>query len=234
MDYKKLILGILIVIVLYIIYRYVFKDDTSSDLVAAANAKNKGKIKAESLPGNPASIDFTFSIWIYVDSWQYKYGKEKVIFRRSNKTGDLSPALKLDAASNDLHLSVVTYANENAGGTTDTWTVHNIPLQRWTNIIMVNNNRSADTYIDGKLVNTHILTGVPKMDKEAPIELTPDGGFSGNIAKFRYYSRTINPREAYQIYKEGPGGNMLTDMLNKYKLKVQFLKDNEEINGFEL
>ena len=34
--------------------------------------------------------------------------------------------------------------------------------------------------------------------------------------------------------KKIKGGNMLTDMLNKYKLKVQFLKDNEEINGFEL
>ena len=33
MDSKKLILGVLIVIVLYIIYRYVFKDNTSADLV---------------------------------------------------------------------------------------------------------------------------------------------------------------------------------------------------------
>lgn len=235
MDYTKLILGVLIVIVLYIIYRYVFVDSTSSDLVATANAKKKhSPIKAENLSGNPASVNFTFSIWIYVDSWQYKYGKDKVIFRRSNKSGDLSPLLKLDAASNDLHLSVVTYATNNSAGTSDTWTIHNIPLQKWTSIIMSSNNRAIDTYIDGKLVNTHVLSGVPKMDKEAPIDLTPDGGFSGNIAKFKYYSRTIDPREAYKIYKEGPGGNMLTDMLNKYKLKVQFLKDNEEINGFEI
>ena len=86
MDYKKLILGVLIVIVLYIIYRYVFKDNTSADLAYDTNARNQSVIKASQIPGNPASVDFTFSIWIYVDSWQYKYGKDKTIFRRSNKS----------------------------------------------------------------------------------------------------------------------------------------------------
>lgn len=240
MDYKKLILGVLIVIVLYIIYRYVFQDTTSADLASDTNAKRQKLIKAQSLPGNPASVDFTFSIWIYVDSWQYKYGKNKTIFRRSNQKGELSPAVTLAAATNDLEITLVTFPSKTSttGGTTDTWSIHNIPLQKWTNIIVATNNRAVDTYIDGKLVNTHVLQGVPKMDKTAPIYLTPDesggAGFSGNTAKFKYFARTISPREAYQIYKEGPGGNMLTDLLNKYKLKVQFLKDDEEINGFEI
>ena len=235
MDYKKLILGVLIVIVLYIIYRYVFKDNTSADLAYDTNAKNQSVIKASQIPGNPAAVDFTFSIWIYVDSWQYKYGKDKTIFRRSNKQGDLSPSVNLAAATNDLNITLVTFPQTSGStGNTETWKIHNIPLQKWTNIIVATNNRAVDTYIDGKLVNTHVLKGVPKMDKEAPIYLTPDGGFSGNTAKFRYFSRTLSPREAYQIYKDGPGGNMLTDLLNKYKLKVQFLKDNEEINGFEI
>lgn len=235
MDYKKLILGVLIVIVLYIIYRYVFKDNTSTDLAYDTNAKHQSVIKANQLPGNPASVDFTFSIWVYVDSWQYKYGKDKTIFRRSNKQGDLSPSVNLAAATNDLNITLVTFPQTtSSSGNTETWKIHNIPLQKWTNIIIATNNRAVDTYIDGKLVNTHVLNGVPKMDKEAPIYLTPDGGFSGNTAKFRYFARTLSPREAYQIYKEGPGGNMLTDLLNKYKLKVQFLKDNEEINGFEI
>ena len=235
MDSKKLILGVLIVIVLYIIYRYVFKDNTSADLAYDTNAKNQSVIKASQIPGNPAAVDFTFSIWIYVDSWQYKYGKDKTIFRRSNKQGDLSPSVNLAAATNDLNITLVTFPQTSGStGNTETWKIHNIPLQKWTNIIVATNNRAVDTYIDGKLVNTHVLKGVPKMDKEAPIYLTPDGGFSGNTAKFRYFSRTLSPREAYQIYKDGPGGNMLTDLLNKYKLKVQFLKDNEEINGFEI
>ena len=72
------------------------------------------------------------------------------------------------------------------------------------------------------------------MYKDAPIWLTPDGGFSGETSKFRYISRTISPREAYAIYREGPGSNWLSDLLNQYKLKFSFLKDNEEINSFEI
>ena len=237
MDSKKLILGVLIVIVLYIIYRYVFKDNTSADLAFNTNARiEPPPITANQLPSSTSKY-YTFSIWIYVDSWQYKYGKDKTIFRRSNKQGDLSPSVNLAASTNDLNITLVTYppaGSQAASSNTETWRIHNIPLQKWTSVIMAVNNRAVDTYIDGKLVNTHVLKGVPKMDKEAPIYLTPDGGFSGNTAKFRYYARSLSPREAYQIYKEGPGGSMLSDLLNKYKLKVQFLKDNEEINGFEL
>jgi hypothetical protein len=193
------------------------------------SAKTRHLILANTLPGNPTSVDFTFSVWIYVDNWQYKYSKPKVIFRRSNtETNTLSPSVSLAPSTNDLDLSLTT-----TSGNVDNWSVQNIPIQKWCNIIIATNNRTVDTYIDGKLVNTHVLSGVPKMDKNANIELTPEKGFSGATSKFRYFSRTISPREAYEIYREGPGGNALTDLLNKYKLKMSFMKDNEEITGFE-
>ena len=76
--------------------------------------------------------------------------------------------------------------------------------------------------------------------EKAPIEVCPkksgsdEAGFEGEISKFRYISRTINPREAYEIYREGPGGNWFTDLLSQYKLKFSFLKNNEEVNSFEI
>ena len=236
MDFKRILLGVIVVIILYLVYIYVFKDGTSSTLYSGGNAKNAVTIKATKLPGNKASVDFTFSIWVYVNSWQYRYGYQKVIYRRVNSgQTTVSPEVSLGAATNDLSITMSIFDSGKGGIVPGkSWTVNNIPIQKWCNIIVSTNNRAVDTYIDGKLVNTHVLKGVPKMDKEAPIYLTPDGGFSGNTAKFRYYARSLSPREAYQIYKEGPGGSMLSDLLNKYKLKVQFLKDNEEINGFEL
>ena len=233
MNFQTILLGVIVIVILYLVWKYVFSDNTNQSLSMGGNAKIRDPIKSNTLPGNPASVDFTFSVWIYVDNWQYRYSKPKVIFRRSNGN-NLSPSVSLAPSTNDLDISLTTFTDTSAAGNVDNWSVQNIPIQKWCSIIIATNNRTVDTYIDGKLVNTHVLSGVPKMDKNADIELTPDGGFSGATSKFRYFSRTISPREAYEIYREGPGGNALTDLLNKYKLKMSFMKDNEEITGFEI
>ena len=234
MSIQTILLGVIVIVILYLVWKYVFADDTNQSLSMGGSAKTKRTIAASSLPGNPASVDFTFSIWIYVDNWQYKYSKPKIIFRRANSTSNtLSPSIALAPSTNDLDISLTTFSNTGTGNV-DSWSIQNIPIQKWCSIIFATNNRTVDTYIDGKLVNTHVLSGVPKMDKTANIEMTPEGGFSGATSKFRYFSRTISPREAYEIYREGPGGNALTDLFNKYKLKLSFMKDNEEITGFEI
>tara|TARA_B110001454_G_scaffold211292_1_gene226776 strand:- start:1477 stop:2190 length:714 start_codon:yes stop_codon:yes gene_type:complete len=237
MNFRQIFLGILIVLILYLVYTYIFRDSTSSNLYKGGNAKQAQVIDPKKLPGNKGSVDFTFSIWIYVNSWQYRYGSEKTIFRRISKKGnDVMPEVALAASTNDLKITLTHYPKEGIDdvGQTDSWMVHNIPLQKWCNILLSTNNRAVDTYIDGKLVNTHVLAGVPKTDAEAPVLLTPDDGFSGETSKFRYIARSINPREAYEIYREGPGGNWLTDLLSQYKLKFSFLKNNEEVNSFEI
>jgi len=237
MNWRTILLWVLVFVILYLVYYYVFRDDTSANLSTGNNAKNAVKIDPKKLPGNPASVDFTFSVWIYINSWQYRYGNVKTIYRRVDpSTKQVSPELSLAASTNDLIISVTTFPDSGSSsvGTVDTWNVHNIPIQRWCNISVVTNNRAVDCYIDGKLVNTHVLSGVPKMNKDAPVFLTPDGGFSGETSKFRYIARTISPREAYAIYRQGPGANWLSDLLNRYKLKFSFLKDNTELNSFEI
>ena len=153
-----------------------------------------------------------------------------------NVLWDPISTIALAASTNDLKLTLTHYpkAGTDDVGQTDSWMVHNISLKKWCHIFMSTNNRAVDTYIDGKLVNTHVLAGVPKTDAEAPVLLTPDDGFSGETSKFRYIARSINPREPYEIYREGPGGNWFTDLLSQYKLKFSFLKNNEEVNSFEI
>jgi len=229
MDSKKILLGVVVILIIYFVYIYVFKDSSSTNLYSGGNAKNAKIIKAAKLPGNPASVSYTYSIWIYINSWQYQYGTIKPIFYRSasaEKTPNpttMLPELSLGGTTNDISIGV---GIQGTPASSETWTVSNIPLQKWCNITITTTTRAVDTYIDGKLVNTHTLPGVPITSENANIHLTPNGGFDGEIAKFRYYSRTINPREAYEIYREGPGSNWLSDLLNQYKIKLSFLKDN--------
>ena len=66
------------------------------------------------------------------------------------------------------------------------------------------NGRSLDIYLDGKLVRTCVLEGVPRVDPKANIQLTPQGqGFDGFVSKFQFVSDSVNPQQAYNIYKKG-------------------------------
>ena len=244
-NLKKLLLIAIVVVVLYLVYTHVFLDSTSNTLYSGGNAKNAKVIPASKVPGNKKTVDFTYSIWIYIKDWQYRYGEEKVVFARQ-KTGEQSHYTKvsLAASTNTLNVSMATGDGLCGSGGTNCHSIgiENIPLQRWVHIMVSTNNRAVDAYIDGKLVKTTVLPTVPYIEgqAEAPIKVCPKpdggekGGFEGEISKFRYIARTVNPREAYEIYREGPGGNWLTSAVNAYKLKLSFMKDEEEVSSVSI
>jgi hypothetical protein len=90
--------------------------------------------------------------------------------------------------------------------------------------------------MDGKLVRTCVLPGVPYVTPGANLDLTPGGGFYGYTGNLQYINRAINPREAWAIYKEGYGGSAswLSSLFNKYRIKVAFMEENKEINSIEI
>ncbi len=236
MEIKQVGLIVAVIIILYFVYTYFFSDPTVADLAGMHNAKLVKEVTADKLPGNKGSNDFTFSVWVYVNTWNYRYGQVKNILRRTNAAGDHCPLITLGSGTNNLTVSMATYPNSGEVTTAQihNCTVKNIPLQKWTHLLVSTAGRSLDVYIDGKLVKTCLLPGVAKMDPTAPLQLCADGGFSGFTSRLRYYSRSLNPREVYEIYKEGYSSSWFGEALNRYKLSVAFSKDNNEINRFEL
>ena len=62
-----------------------------------------------------------------------------------------------------------------------------------------------------------------------------ESSFQGYTSNFKYLPTSVNPREAYAIYREGFGsGNWLSGMFSKYRIKMSFLEDNVEVNSFEM
>ena len=73
------------------------------------------------------------------------------------------------------------------------------------------------------------------MTSGIPLVVTPNGGFEGYVSNVSYFSRAVNPREAYAIYREGPGGsNWLSNIFNKYRLRFEFLKNGKVVNEFDI
>lgn len=219
MSYKSvgaIILAIILIIITFILLKkYVFKSQIALSDKLAANVLTT--INASSIPSG-VTYNFTYSIWVYIDDWSYNYGSEKVIFTK----GD-SPKVSLGANENDLNVSMKLDGGDN----TFMCGLPNVPLQRWTNIIITLNGRSMDLYLNGKLTRTCLLKDVPSIDATSNLLLTPNGGFSGYTTNFKYWSDTINPQQAWNIYKSGPGGNIFSNFLGNYKIQLNFLDGND-------
>lgn len=222
MSYKSvgaIILAIILIIITFILLKkYVFKSQIALSDKLAANVLTT--INASSIPSG-VTYNFTYSIWVYIDDWSYNYGSEKVIFTK----GD-SPKVSLGANENDLNVSMKLDGGDN----TFMCGLPNVPLQRWTNIIITLNGRSMDLYLNGKLTRTCLLKDVPSIDATSNLLLTPNGGFSGYTTNFKYWADTINPQQAWNIYKSGPGGNIFSNFLGNYKIQLNLLNGNDIIS----
>jgi hypothetical protein len=230
MEPKKIILIILIIVLFMMLIRSIMKDSNKlSDLTSGETATT---ISSSDLPDGESSTNFTYSIWFYIDDWNYRYGDKKILFERSmNKS--LCPKVYFTPSVNNLVVEITVYPSSSIVTIPEASTVFNcgipnVPLQKWCNFLMTSYGRTIDLYLDGKLVRTCVLPGVPKIESGASVYLTPNGGFSGWTSSFKYWGESVNPEKAWEVYKEGYGGNWLGNLFGKYSLKVSIVEGDTE------
>jgi hypothetical protein len=216
-------MGILGIVIFFLLLVYILSwiFNKSKTLSNMSNATSSMTIPATSLP-NSGSINYSYSIWIYIDDWSYLYGQEKYIFLRGTMNSLFIPSLTLSPNDNNAIVSISTDDTESFE-----CVIPNIPLQKWTNITISLNNKSLDSYVNGKLVKTCVLPGVPLINSESPVYLTPNGGFSGQTSRFQYWNTPITPQQAWDVYKKGPGGNLFSNLFNQYKIQLNFVKGSQ-------
>jgi hypothetical protein len=233
---------------------FIFNDPyTLSNL---QNGQNMSTITASSLATNGSNIpssNFAYSIWFYINDFNYQYGIPKVIFGRMGDPGSSTtnsipnvngqnpcPAVVLGAIQNNLDIFLTCYpglsqppAQPNAKPTTTSTnnsivhkcSVANVPVQKWVNLTISVYGRSLDVYIDGKLVRTCLLPGIANINNNSNIYITPNGGFNGWTSKFQYYPNSLNPQEVYNIYTRGYSGNLFTNFFNAYEVQISLLEN---------
>jgi hypothetical protein len=148
----------------------------------------------------------------------------------------------LDSYENNLFIDIETY--QDAGDSSGCYTrykIENIPIQKWNCLTLSVDTKTLDVYLDGKLRNSFILHGIYKNkyedNREKNIYLGNNGdspGFEGFITRVRYEPNSINPQEAYNIYRDGINASLANSIFNKYRLKVSFLEYNKERGSFQI
>ena len=211
-------------------------------------------IKSSSLATNgngSASNNFAYSIWFFINDWNYRYGEPKIIFGRMGAQSasgqgsvegvnglDPCPVVVLGATQNNVSISLGCYpgADETPttpGGTTvvSTYVIENVPIQSWVNLTISVYGRTLDMYIDGKLVKTGLLKGIASINNDADVVVTPLGGFDGYTSKLQFFPTPLNPQQVWNIYKEGyKGGDPISNFFsfgsfNNYQVQIALVEN---------
>ena len=243
---SKIIYIVAFIVVIVIIILFInYLATPEIKLSGHKNADAVSIISSNKLVNKENTNNYTYSIWIYVNNWNYRYGEDKIIFERVDNLGNPMPSIKLGALENNITISVSCYPGATGTSKPSSSTkvqtttapvikdcvIRNVPIQRWTNIIISLYGRTLDTYLDGKLVRTCVLPGVPQVEASSKIFVTPHGGFSGFTSNLLYRNTSSNPTQAYNIYKQGTSmTNILGKFFNKYKLKFSLL-ENSNVKG---
>ena len=238
MEVKNIILFVIIIVLLMIVIRYIMQDvNTLSGLIPAQTMITIQPSNLASSANYGNTSNYTYSIWFFVEDWNYRYGEPKVIFgRMTTGTGQKEPcpSVTLGPIQNNIIVSLAVYPGIDEVPENGTnYIVHscgisNVPIQRWCNFFMSVYGRTLDLYLDGKLVRTCVLPGVAKIDSSAPLYITPMGGFSGWTSRFQYWPESSNPQQAWNVYKAGYGGSLLGSLFGKYTVKVSLMTNDTE------
>ena len=244
MSPLSIVITILVVVLILMLLRYILIDPYT--LQNIQNGQTTSTITASTLATkgtNTPTSNFAYSIWFYINNWNYRYGENKVIFGRMGATSGTSnssitgvsgidpcPTVVLGPRQNnlDIYLSCFPGADQQpttAGGNSvvKKCSVTNVPIQKWVNLTFSVYGRSMDIYMDGKLVRTCLLPGVAKVKNSANIYVTPNGGFEGWTAKFQYYPNSLNPQDAWNIYTKGY--STWASMFNSYQVQLSLVEN---------
>jgi hypothetical protein len=244
MSALSIVLTIVIIVFVLMLLRYIFIDPYT--LQNIQNGQTSSTISASSLATNGTGMptsNFAYSIWFYVNDWNYRYGEPKVIFGRMGAKSasgkgsvpgvsglDPCPAVVLDAVENNVSVSIGCYPGADQAPTTQgsntvvhTCSVSNVPIQKWVNLVVSVYGRTMDLYIDGKLVRTCLLPGVANVNNNSDIYITPSGGFKGWTSKLQYFPNPLNPQEVWNIYTRGYGG--WSNTFNAYQVQISLVEN---------
>ena len=156
-------------------------------------------------------IEFTWSVWIYINNLQYLPDKFKHIFYKGNY--DLSgtglnfpnnaPGLYLAPYTNTLVVMMNTFNEIN-----EEIHIPDIPLNKWVNVIMRCSNKTFDVFINGIITRSVTFIGVPKQNY-GEVYVAMNGGFDGYISNLMYFNHSLGTSSIQRIITKGPNTSMI-------------------------
>jgi hypothetical protein len=242
---------IMVIIVFFVILQVsiqflgtIFSDKNGNPTLIKGMVEGKTMIEIEQDPNDSGSItvirsnnendgvEFTYSLWLFIDDLEYNKGQFRHIFHKGddiinynddNIGAGLSypnnaPGLYLAPYKNDLIVVINTFQN-----VVEKIVIQNITLNKWINVIIRCENKTLDIYVNGSIARRHVLSGLPRQNY-GNVYACMNGGFSGNLSTLKYFNYAIGTREIESILFWGPDTTISddSDLKNKNTSYLSF------------
>lgn len=182
-------------------------DAKKTSITIPQNPSSNGAITINRSINSPSGIEFTWSVWIFVNDITSTDSKYKHIFSKGNNIDvqnnglyfpNNAPGMYIYPNTNDLLIVMNTYETIN-----EEITIKDIPIGKWLNIIIRCRDKILDIYINGTITKSVTLNGVPKQNY-GDVFVAMNGGFDGNISELRYYDYAVGLNEISGLSTMGP------------------------------
>ena len=226
MNYTLIILGILLVLVIYILYKVI--SEKGKSVTNKLNSVDTNPAWAYSSASRPNSSRYFLSWWIYVV--QQNSGTE--LFAVQNASATKKVKLTLDNSGK------MTFTIKEKGAATyhDHVLATNFPYQKWVYCVLSVDNNVVDVYIDGKMVRSQRLNYKPdhpdKNDSIVFKRTVVNDEF--HLAKMEREPQPMDPTLAWNKYMEGNGGSYFSRILSNYGASFTITKDDLDVRTFDL
>jgi hypothetical protein len=187
--------------------------DAKNQIVFPQDPSNNDAITIYRSVNADQGIEFSWSVWIFIDNLQYQSGQYRHIFHKGNnglESNGLNfpnnaPGLYIAPNTNALVVMMNTFKSIN-----EEVTIPDIPLNKWVNVIIRVKNSTMDVYINGTITRSIRLAGVPKQNY-GNVYVGMNGGFSGYISNLWYYNYALGASAIQNIVSIGPNTKMIGD-----------------------
>ena len=202
-------------------------------MIIPQDPSKKGSVPILRSVNEREGIEFTWSVWIFVNDFGIKEHEMKHVFHKGNDRLEegtnfpnnapglyITPRIENGNKGDMAGLKVIMNSFEKIN---EEITITDLPLHKWVNVIIrISKQNNLDVYINGLLVKRHILSGVPRQNY-GDVYVAMNGGFDGNISDLRYFEKAIGTSKIQSLLKKGPSTNIVGSDMNVTNKEKKYL-----------
>lgn len=193
---------------------------------------NKSSITILRSENEKDGIEFTWSVWLYLngfedgDSYHHVFNKGNTSTSTSTSnfpgttTPNNAPGLYINPNYDGFRVIMNSFNNPYQ----EVIEVTDLPMAKWINIVIRVQDKNCDIYVNGRLVKRRIMTEVVKQNYD-DVHVSLKGGFSGYLSNLTYYNRSVSVTEIQDIISVGPNLKPVSKALDLTNSAPRFLSN---------